>query len=1167
MHTQRRASSYSNIRTLLERDLEEERQALREEQKQSRIRAQKFSTETNRRRKALEEKRKEEEEKELRFREEVLRQRKLKLQEATEKFQRAHLPPSQRRRTVHTEQRKPVPRLEDALEQIQGSFFSPANRYSPTRTVDSPPATILLNGSWFQKHAPSNEDYDKIIQENVGVNFHNNQIFFKQHLVEAQRLLEDQQFNNLQEFNQQINHLTHSESLSSVDSLEDGEEEQHVRAKVAEPSIAAQENSSSYKPQRPQSAKPSHLRAAGEGLTKNEQVSKWLQNLDYQNNGLTPPNEVSDKNMFNPKDEHLKNRNEKSNVNSEKTKTDLYVSRTTPASENNNSAWSHNEKEEKVLPKTNTWVSQSPAFEMVSREKLLGGGSHARKTTNAWVTPDPAPRQTIQVCTHEDSSENMHPSRSTSLPTDQGIETPTMPSREHHPSSGSYPSVNSTNYTQERKPPKDVNSTAIVYELDDAANENNIVCHSLPTDQTLSEKSNNNMSSSSRVTARSHMMLNYNNEIDRKDQKENAKTTVASSFHAAFNVDLLREQHKHRNIEESEGTNLLKGILKKCSKYENGYSQALLISRGVRFANQNQAGIRDSLELTKVKGKDTENQKGSRKLRWFDELDNLMAEDEENACKSNVSGISETQTSHYETKGHSDNMNLKSVTTGANCGGSNNQEYFSKLAQMTAVMVPEHMSVPVISTGYHFAKQAWLSSKGENGTTSGNNSESQKNNTPKGKTKVVRRPKSAKTPTDSGYKTRKGTVIRPQSAIEANKVIKTQGKLIMPHPPPKPVSDNRAGQNVTDTVYQSPQADYLDARDTVLYNQYSNKGKPENNSSSHNAMYSNNSVIAIPSPPSYSAPAYETVSKTLVTVNTIQTVAQKDSPATPPKRGPIYGENGLRLDRTPTDEEITLLWHGVRNALAHKDYSTGDLRPYDQNAMNPYILQSSRPNLSHLTIDGGSLINTPKSVFRMSGFFNPPYSAPVVLSRRKQILDSNDSKRRALLEQRSHPGESSAWRPNLHSQSSTHNVQINPFQYALEHGKTMNGLSDAEQESTSQFLMAENMVGTPSAEGELLAVMESMKPSKQNMLQSKAQRLGISALSLEEQKLLHSLDRLNQRLQYVQDAIIRNPSTAGVLQITSPMQYASSQPSDTALPVHRYRSMSADNRTRLQRKV
>lgn len=47
---------------------------------------------------AFEERQKKEEEKEQRFREQVLQQRKIKLQEATDKFQRAHLAFSQHKR-------------------------------------------------------------------------------------------------------------------------------------------------------------------------------------------------------------------------------------------------------------------------------------------------------------------------------------------------------------------------------------------------------------------------------------------------------------------------------------------------------------------------------------------------------------------------------------------------------------------------------------------------------------------------------------------------------------------------------------------------------------------------------------------------------------------------------------------------------------------------------------------------------------------------------------------------------------------------------------------------------------------------------------------------------------------------------------------------------------
>lgn len=47
---------------------------------------------------AFEEKRKEQEEKEYQIREQILQERKQKLEEVTEKFQRAHIPLSQRRR-------------------------------------------------------------------------------------------------------------------------------------------------------------------------------------------------------------------------------------------------------------------------------------------------------------------------------------------------------------------------------------------------------------------------------------------------------------------------------------------------------------------------------------------------------------------------------------------------------------------------------------------------------------------------------------------------------------------------------------------------------------------------------------------------------------------------------------------------------------------------------------------------------------------------------------------------------------------------------------------------------------------------------------------------------------------------------------------------------------
>uniref|UniRef100_G3PEP9 Uncharacterized protein n=1 Tax=Gasterosteus aculeatus aculeatus TaxID=481459 RepID=G3PEP9_GASAC len=112
--------------------LEDERQLLVEEQKLCRSRARKFSLETNRRRRALEQRQKQRDVQEQQLTENILLQRRQRVQDATERFQRAHLPPSQRRSRnpfpsldafLHAVLafRRNVPNIEDALNQIQGS--------------------------------------------------------------------------------------------------------------------------------------------------------------------------------------------------------------------------------------------------------------------------------------------------------------------------------------------------------------------------------------------------------------------------------------------------------------------------------------------------------------------------------------------------------------------------------------------------------------------------------------------------------------------------------------------------------------------------------------------------------------------------------------------------------------------------------------------------------------------------------------------------------------------------------------------------------------------------------------------------------------------------------------------------------------------------------------
>lgn len=60
--------------------------------------------------------------------------------------------------------------------------------------------------------------------------------------------------------------------------------------------------------------------------------------------------------------------------------------------------------------------------------------------------------------------------------------------------------------------------------------------------------------------------------------------------------------------------------------------------------------------------------------------------------------------------------------------------------------------------------------------------------------------------------------------------------------------------------------------------------------------------------------------------------------------------------------------------------------------------------------------------------------------------------------------------------------------------------------------MAENLVKASVPEDEILTVMSSKQLQKPNLALNKTQQFNICALSAEEQKILQSLNRLNERL-------------------------------------------------------
>ncbi|XP_044875153.1 centrosomal protein of 126 kDa isoform X2 [Mauremys mutica] len=976
-------SACATLKFLLERDLEEEREALLEDQKICRSRARKLCIETNRRRKALEEKQRAKEEKELRSREQILKQRKLKLQEATEKFQRAHLPFSQRRRIV---QRKPAPRLEEALEQIQGSVLTSglcllsSNRHkSSCRTTDSPSdSSASKNGFLHRKQISTNGGYDKMIQENSGTNLDSDQLLFQQNLEEMQRLLEKQHLSSLANFHQEVNQITNSDSPSSLDSLEAGEQNENYTT-PSETSLTTQwDDSIPYNSQKSQSVNKSFLDTPELTFSKNQHVNNWLINLDTQNSQPNTPfhDTLAKQNVLIPA-ENVHNPKQKSFVLSgtEKRTTDICTSDNQITFVNSPCTFMQNRKEEK----TNMLKVSSSG--MVSRESSLATDSPVFKSSKAWVTSDSTPGERVLDSVQEQSSELIQQRRTTSSvqTSNQPMATPVILPPKQWSSTGVHNSTFSSNPLQKGKNTNTVPCTDNLDNLSETKDENIKNVNGI-----------NQGSSLFQDTSNASILCNTDQEEDKKEEKGNVAEAMSPLSNAKFNGE-LSEHHRYlrNNMHERKGVKLPKSILKKESKYENYYFKAVVLNRRISFGNQTASSIRDSLELAKIKGKDAENQKTNKKLRWFDETDKIVVEDDEKCSEKYTTGVSQAQLqpSYVQSKLNDANNNLRSIpacTTNSICT-ENHQDYPPISTKIVAAGGSERDCMPLrcfVSTGYHFAKQAWMASKGD-------------------------------------------------------------------------------------------------------------ESKP---------------------------PAYSGDSK-----------------------------------------------------IQKGNLCKGDFRHYDARYNNSCStnLQPIKANISHVTLDGGNLLTTFKSS-RMNGFFSSS-NGVVPVTRRKQISDNSENKHRALLEQRRQIVASAGRRPTDHAQNTVHTVHLSPFQCAFEPVQTVSGIpnSDEVSESTAQFLLAENLAGTSVTEGEILAALETVQPPGQTMVLNKAQRRGMSALSLEEQKILQSLDRLNQRLQNVQETIAKNLSTSSVLQIISPLnihQSASSPSVDPPLAMRRYRSMSADTLSRLQRR-
>nr|XP_020735047.1 centrosomal protein of 126 kDa isoform X2 [Odocoileus virginianus texanus] len=1043
-----RPGAYLDMKIHFEKNLEEERQILLQQQKICRNRARKYFVESNRRKKAFEEKRKEQEEREHQIREQILQQRKQKVEEVTEKFQRAHIPFSQRKRTVL---QRPVLPLEDALKQIQESNLkSEVNLPSSHRPIinwraidNDLPSSLSKNDHKHQKYLISKISCGQEM-ENSKANLTTNKDAFQLKLEETQKLLEDQHLSSLQKFRDEVNQIINSETLSSIDSLEAGEREEMYLTLNKEPSTSVQQqNSISLKSANLQSTNLSCFDEDKLSFSKTQHINNWLVNIDDPNifsDIFSKPNVLPDSSKcFNSKEQNPStlSRTVERDINTANNSVAILYS---PSIFVQNKK-SKNTSETSVIRTTDS----SGAFK---RERPLVSESPKFKFSKAWATPDSLTQEITIISDQEKYSEMTQENRTTSVPTSfVPLATPlVLPLN----TQSARPLPKSSIHIKEIDP---VQCSDKLGEMKDVKDEKTKYFNC--NEEELSLFSDNFQAT--------YILHNSDSE----DEKQKISEASKSLSNIISNCDLVSQHKKMKyNICEKNSVRFLKSILKKESKYERDYFKALVTNQGFKLGNQKAAVIRDSIELTKEKGKSAETPKTIKKLRWFDETGNTRKNVEDSHLLKGRKRVSQqwSQPFHIRSKSGAAS-NMPSIPASAVDSANKKEpeddfisENLTALGGSGIDHVPLNCCIP---SDYSTAKQAWPDSTEEEtiSPAKSGGSKTQKTNPQRSEAKVVRRARSAKVQSGFVCVNRKGPVIRPQSASKASTFLQAQGKLIVPHPPPPSQLNIRSCKNIQVSQCQSVMPEnsqnistcnYFNSKHMLPTEHKLNQWNQESSLPLPHVCSDLDTVMpALP----YCSSECQTLTK-INHSNGSQAVALQDGTLYCPQRCPTYEESHPSVTLKTTREELVPMWKRQHNILGQNEKA-----------------------------------------------------ADSSVRRRKRIVEN---KHKSLLEQK---------RQNPGSAGQKYSEQMNNFGQSIqlssnEPKQTTKGTSNIEEVSgsTSEFLMAENLVKASVPEDEILTVMNSKQLQQTNLSLNKMQQFNICALSAEEKKILQSLNHLNERL-------------------------------------------------------
>ncbi|XP_063492514.1 centrosomal protein of 126 kDa isoform X5 [Symphalangus syndactylus] len=902
------------------------------------------------------------------------------------------------------------------------------------------------------------------MNENMRATLATSKNVFQLKLEETQKLLEDQHLSNLQKFCDEVNQITNSETLSSIDSLEATEHEEIYLTLNKEHSTSIQRNTISLKPANMQSTNLSCFDEDKLAFSKTQHINNWLTNLDASNTqNVTPFSDILSKSNVLPSWECF---NSKEQYPSPLNGT---VERATNTANNSVPFVSSHpifvlDKKCEKTSETSTMRTTNSTSGAFKRERPLVTESPTFKFSKSQSTSDSLTQEVATFPDQEKYSELNQENGTTSVPAScVPVATPlVLPSNIQ----SARPSAKNSIHIKEIDA---VQCSDKLDELKDGKEEEikyfNCNKGELP------------------LFSDSFQDAYIPHNPDSKDEKQKLAETSSLS-NVTSNYDFVGQHKKMKyNIHERNGVRFLKSILKKESKYEHGYLKALIINQSFKFGNQKAAAIRDSIELTKEREKGAEIPKTIKKLRWFDETSNIENNAEDSHSLKNKTGTTQQHSQQFHIQSGA-GSNIVSVSTCAVNSADRKKSREDSISENVTTLGgsgADHMPLNCfVPSGYNFAKHAWPASKKEESKIPVHDDSKTKQDKPlRGRAKIIRKPGSAKVHSGFICTNRKGTVIQPQSASKVNIFTQAQRKLIIPHPPPQSASNIRSGKNIQVSQCQSvtpenPQniitRNSFNSKHVLSTEHNLNQWNQESSSPLSNAC--SDLVTVIPSLPSYCSTECQTFAK-INHSNGTQAVVQQDGTLYCTQRSPVCEESYPSVTLRTAEEESVPLWKRGPNVLHQNKRATGS-----------------------------------------------------TVMRRKRIVET---KQRNILEQK---------RQNPGSLGQKYSEQINNFGQSVllsssEPKQTTRGTSYIEEvsDSTSEFLMAENLVKASVPEDEILTVLNSKQIQKSNLPLNKTQQFNICTLSAEEQKILESLNDLNERLHYIQESICKNPSVKNTLQI------------------------------------